>query len=74
MVLDVFCNLRNPLAFIIQIHLHSRSDLIEKELYPGLDDANEQFIDSFDEMESQLDKEMKRLAELKDVMREDVGE
>ncbi len=53
------------------IELYSRTDLIETEIYPGLDDANEQTADVFDEMDAQLDKEMTRLVELDAKLAED---
>ena len=57
-----------------QIVLHDKEDLVESEVYPGLEDAHEQLIDVFDEMEGQLDKEMSRVGELVDKMGEDPGE
>lgn len=47
---------------------------MESEVYPGLEDAHEQLIDVFDEMEGQLDKEVSRVAELVVKMGEDPGE
>jgi hypothetical protein len=43
-------------------------------LHPGLDDAHEQFMDTFDEMETQLGKEMDRVTELKQKLDQDPGE
>lgn len=42
-------------------------------MYPGLEDAHEQFIDTFDEMEGQLDKEMERAKELRKKVDDDPG-
>ena len=47
-----------------QIALHDMPELVESTLYPGLDDAHEQCVDVFDEMEGQLDKEVNRVKEL----------
>jgi elongator complex protein 1 len=57
----------------IQIALHDKEDLVESEVHPGLEDAHEQLIDVFDEMEGQLDKEVSRVAELVVKMGEDPG-
>jgi len=57
-----------------QTALHDRSDLVESTIYPGLEDANEELTEVFEEMRGQLDKEMKRIAELRKVMEEDPGE
>ena len=57
-----------------QIALHGRTELIESALHPGLDDAHEQFMDTFDEMEGQLDKEMKRIKDLRSKVDQDPGE
>jgi elongator complex protein 1 len=53
--------------------LHQKTELIESTLYPGLDDAQEQFIDTFDEMENQLEKEMDRIKELSKKLDSDAG-
>ncbi|KAJ9102595.1 hypothetical protein QFC21_002996 [Naganishia friedmannii] len=53
------------------IALHSKESLIEKEVYPGLEDAHEQLVDVYDEMEGQLDKEVFRVAELLQKMVDD---
>jgi elongator complex protein 1 len=47
---------------------------VESTIYPGLEDANEELTEVFEEMRGQLDKEMKRIAELRKVMEEDPGE
>lgn len=57
-----------------QIALHGKEDLVESEVYPGLEDAHEQLLDVFDEMEGQLDKEVSRVAELVDKMGKDPGQ
>jgi elongator complex protein 1 len=57
-----------------QITLHKKPELIESTLHPGLDDAHEQFVDTFDEMETQLGKELARIAELKQKLDQDPGE
>jgi elongator complex protein 1 len=46
---------------------------VESTLHPGLDDAHEQFMDTFDEMEGQLGKEMNRIKELRDKVDQDPG-
>ncbi|KAJ9111710.1 hypothetical protein QFC19_001070 [Naganishia cerealis] len=53
------------------IALHDKESLIESEVYPGLEDAHEQLVDVYDEMEGQLDKEVSRVAELIHKMAED---
>ncbi|KAJ9121784.1 hypothetical protein QFC22_002406 [Naganishia vaughanmartiniae] len=53
------------------IALHDKESLIESEVYPGLEDAHEQLVDVYDEMEGQLDKEVSRVAELIQKMAED---
>lgn len=57
-----------------QIALHGKEDLVESEVYPGLEDAHEQLLDVFDEMEGQLDKEVSRVAELVVKMGKDPGQ
>jgi hypothetical protein len=42
-------------------------------VYSGLEDAHEQLVDVYDEMEGQLDKEVSRVAELVQKMVEDPG-
>lgn len=42
-------------------------------MYPGLEDAHEQLVDVYDEMEGQLDKEVSRVTELMKKMAEDPG-
>jgi len=59
--------------FACQITLHKKPDLVESTLHPGLDDAHEQFMDTFDEMETQLGKEMARINELKQKLDQDPG-
>jgi hypothetical protein len=56
-----------------QIALHNKPDLIESTLHPGVEDAHEQFIDTFDEMEGQLEKEMDRIKELRAKVDKDPG-
>jgi elongator complex protein 1 len=58
---------------VLQIALHGKEELVEGEVYPGLEDAHEQLLDVFDEMEGQLDKEVSRVAELVVKMGEDPG-
>jgi hypothetical protein len=53
--------------------LHKKPELVESTLHPGLDDAHEQFMDTFDEMETQLSKEMARINELKQKLDQDPG-
>lgn len=53
--------------------MHDKEGLVESEVYPGLEDAHEQLVDVFDEMEGQLDKEVSRVAELVVKMGEDPG-
>lgn len=47
--------------------------MIEKVIHPGLEDAQEELSEVFEEMRGQLDKEMKRIAELRKVLEEDPG-
>jgi len=47
--------------------------LIEKVIHPGLEDAHEELSEVFEEMRGQLEKEMKRIAELRKVLEEDPG-
>lgn len=73
----VSCRFQIALLLLLigmQIALHDKEDLVESEVYPGLEDAHEQLIDVFDEMEGQLDKEVSRVAELVVKMGEDPGE
>lgn len=53
---------------------HSRDELVERVINPALDDAHEELSEVFEEIEGQLDKEMKRLAFLKKLRLEDPGE
>jgi elongator complex protein 1 len=57
-----------------QTALHGRTDLGQSTIYPGLEDAHEELTEIFEEMKGQLDKEMKRIAELRKVLEEDPGE
>ncbi|WOO84954.1 Elongator complex protein 1 [Vanrija pseudolonga] len=50
---------------------HSRDELVERVIHPALDDAHEELSEVFQEIEGQLDKEMKRLAFLKKLRLED---
>ncbi|ORX39112.1 IKI3 family-domain-containing protein [Kockovaella imperatae] len=52
------------------ISLYRRADLIEAFVHPGLEEAQESFLEAIEEMQDQLDKEVKRLSELK-IVRED---
>lgn len=54
--------------------LHDRSDLVKSTIYPGLEDAHEELTEVFEEMRGQLDKEMKRIVELRKVLEDDPGE
>jgi hypothetical protein len=56
-----------------QTSLHGRSDLLESVVHPGLEDAQETLTEVFDEMREQLDKEMKRIAELRRILEDDPG-
>jgi elongator complex protein 1 len=47
---------------------------VDSVVYPGLEDAQEALTEVFDEMREQLDKEMKRIAELRRILQEDPGE
>lgn len=46
---------------------------MESTIHPGLDDATENLTEIFEEMHGQLDKEMKRIAELRVIREEDPG-
>lgn len=59
------------IRLISQISLHSRPNLIESHIHPGLDDAQETLSEIFDEMVGQLDKEINRLKELRRIRLED---
>ncbi|WVQ75470.1 hypothetical protein IAR50_005095 [Cryptococcus sp. DSM 104548] len=50
---------------------YDRSDLIEAMIAPGLEEAQETLIEVFEEMEGQLDKEVKRLVELNGIRQKD---
>lgn len=56
-----------------QIALHGREDCIENIVHPALEDACEALNEILEEMEGQLEKEMKRIAELRIVRLEDPG-
>ena len=47
--------------------------MIEKVINPGLEDAQEELSEVFEEMRGQLDKEMRRIADLRKVLEEDPG-
>ncbi|WVQ93259.1 hypothetical protein IAU59_000325 [Kwoniella sp. CBS 9459] len=51
--------------------LHSREDLIEAMIHPGLEEGHEVLMEVFEEMEGQLDKEMKRIFELRKIREND---
>lgn len=51
-----------------------RAELVEDLIHPALEEAQEALVEVFDEMEGQLDKEMKRLAELQRIRVTDPGE
>ncbi|WRT69010.1 uncharacterized protein IL334_005992 [Kwoniella shivajii] len=51
--------------------LHSRSDLIESMIHPGLEEAHEVLMEIFEEMEGQLDKEVSRIKELRKIREND---
>ncbi|WVO15396.1 hypothetical protein L204_103054 [Cryptococcus depauperatus] len=53
------------------VSVHDRKDLIEAMIHPGLEEAQEALVEIFEEMEEQLDKETKRLCELKDIRERD---
>ena len=61
-------------SLLCQISLHNRPDLIESRVHPGLEEAQESFLETFDEMQEQLDKEMSRLEDLRQVRADDSGE
>jgi elongator complex protein 1 len=46
---------------------------VESTIHPGLEDAQQDLTDVFDEMRGQLDKEMKRIAELRKILQDDPG-
>jgi elongator complex protein 1 len=46
---------------------------VESTINPGLEDAQQDLTDVFDEMRGQLDKEMKRIAELRKILQDDPG-
>ncbi|WVR09089.1 hypothetical protein IAU60_006151 [Kwoniella sp. DSM 27419] len=50
---------------------HERPDLIEAMIHPGLEEAHEELVEVFDEMDGQLDKEMKRIMELRKIRETD---
>ncbi|WVW79282.1 hypothetical protein I302_101249 [Kwoniella bestiolae CBS 10118] len=51
--------------------LHDRIDLIESMIHPGLEEAHEALMETFEEMEGQLDKEVNRLKELRKIREND---
>ncbi|OCF72658.1 elongator complex protein 1 [Kwoniella mangroviensis CBS 8886] len=51
--------------------LHDRSDLIESMIHPGLEEAHEALMETFEEMEGQLDKEVNRLKDLRRIREND---
>nr|XP_019009784.1 elongator complex protein 1 [Kwoniella pini CBS 10737]OCF48565.1 elongator complex protein 1 [Kwoniella pini CBS 10737] len=51
--------------------LHDRSDLVESMIHPGLEEAHEALMETFEEMEGQLDKEMNRLKDLRKIREND---
>jgi hypothetical protein len=53
--------------------MHKRPDLIEGSIHPGLDDAHESLMEVFEEMQGQLEKEMSRLDELRQIREQDPG-
>ncbi|WVQ81518.1 hypothetical protein IAT38_003642 [Cryptococcus sp. DSM 104549] len=53
------------------VSLHSRQDLIEGMVHPGLEEAHEVLTEVFEEMQGQLEKEMRRLDELKTIRERD---
>lgn len=57
-----------------QVSLHDREDLIESDIWPGMEEAQEGLLELFEEMEGQLDKEVDRLVALANVRQEDPGE
>jgi elongator complex protein 1 len=57
----------------VKTALHNRSELIESVIHPGLEDAQEELSEVFEEMRGQLDKEMNRIAELRKVLEDDPG-
>ena len=57
----------------MQASKYDRTDLVESTIHPGLDDATESLTEVFEEMQGQLDKEMKRIAELRVIREEDPG-
>jgi elongator complex protein 1 len=48
--------------------------LVEGTIHPGLDEAHELLTELFEEMGGQLDKEMKRLADLRRIWDDDPGQ
>ncbi|WWD21132.1 hypothetical protein CI109_105613 [Kwoniella shandongensis] len=66
---DVLCRGTEFAEAYRLVSSHDREDLTEAMIHPGLEEAHEALVEVFDEMEGQLDKEMKRIAELR-VIRE----
>ena len=55
------------------VHLHKRTDLLDSAVLPGLEQAQEDLVEVFDEMRGQLEKEMARLQALRRAREEDPG-
>nr|XP_018259126.1 elongator complex protein 1 [Kwoniella dejecticola CBS 10117]OBR81284.1 elongator complex protein 1 [Kwoniella dejecticola CBS 10117] len=68
---DVLCRGADFSEAYRLISLHDRSDLVEAMINPGLEEAHEALMETFEEMEGQLDKEMNRLKELRKIRESD---
>ncbi|KAK8843352.1 hypothetical protein IAR55_007009 [Kwoniella newhampshirensis] len=64
---DVLCRGTEFAEAYRLVSLHNRDDLIEAMIHPGLEEAHEAIMEVFEEMEGQLDKEMKRIMELRNI-------